>query len=378
MIAWQLATGWPHGSLPRGGLGADGAVMRLRVARLPELLLLVSAAGWAMIGSPGHAEPMAPRPAAEFRWPLPDWMPPPPVPADNPMSTAKVELGRHLFFDVRLAGLNYMSCATCHRPELGFSDGRPVAIGLTGQRHPRNSQALANVAYLAALTWADPGVTSLEDQAKLPLFGEHPVEMLAAGREPAIVARLEVDLRYRQLFAAAFPETGGRIDFTAIRKALAAFERTLLSFDSPYDRWRHGGEADAIGADAKRGRGAVLQRAARLRQVPSGTAVHRRGRAGRLPQYRPLRSRRAGALPAGNQGLVEHTGEPADMGRFRTPSLRNVAVTAPYMHDGSIVTLGEVIDHYAAGGRSALPGTRSPLTSPLIAASPWRATRRPT
>ena len=338
-----------------------------------------SAWRWQWIGhAAGSALAQEPAEHERYAWPLPGWMPPPPVPPDNPMSAAKVELGRRLFYDGRVAGLNYMSCSTCHKPELAFSDGRPVAIGLTGQRHPRNSQGLANVAYLPRLTWADPGVTSLEDQTKLPLFGEHPVEMMANGREEAIVARLAVDLDYRRLFAAAFPESGGRIDFVAIRKALAAFERTILSFDSPWDRWRHGGDEAAVGAAAKRGEALFLGerlRCGRCHVPPlftdaaAGEGYHNTG-------LYDLDGR--GAYPTGNQGLIEHTGVPADMGRFRTPSLRNVAVTAPYMHDGSAATLGEVIDDYAAGGRAARSGARSPLTSPLVAGFSLRKTRRPT
>jgi cytochrome c peroxidase len=331
-----------------------------QIARLLVLLALGGviplAASWAVVVDNGGA----------FSWPLPDWMPPPPTPADNPMSVAKVELGRYLFFDVRLAGLNYMSCSTCHRPERGFTDGRPVAIGVTGERHPRNSQPLANVGYLPTLTWADPSVTSLEEQAKLPLFGEHPIEMHAAGLESAIVARLEIDLRYRRLFAAAFPETGGRIDFLAIRRALAAFERTLLSFDSAYDRDRHGGGGDALSAPARRGEAlffsprlacASCHPPPLFTDAALSTEYHNTGLYDLDGQ---------GALPLGNQGLVEHTGRPADMGKFRTPSLRNVAVTGPYMHDGSLMSLGDVIDHYAAGGQSARAGHRSSLTSPLI------------
>src|SRR4051794_12404479 len=117
-----------------------------------------------MVGVSGQTKPIEAVRAPAFGWQLPDWMAPPPVPADNPMSAAKVELGRYLFFDARLAGLNYISCSTCHRPELGFTDGRPVAIGVTGERHPRNSQPLANIGYLPALTWADPAVTSLEER----------------------------------------------------------------------------------------------------------------------------------------------------------------------------------------------------------------------
>ena len=232
--------------------------MRSRTARL-AIALLVGVAGWATGGPYGQGQSAgrrttSPEAATAFGWRLPDWMPPPPVPPDNPMSAAKVELGRSLFFDARLAGLNYISCATCHRPEIGFSDGRPVAIGVTGERHPRNSQSLADVGYLPALTWADPGVTSLEEQSKLPLFGQHPVEMLSTGREAGIVARLGTDLRYVRLFSEAFPETEGRIDFVAIRRALAAFQRTLLSFGSPYDRYRHAGEADAIAPPRSAGR----------------------------------------------------------------------------------------------------------------------------
>ena len=133
--------------------------MRSWVAR-PAELILVAAACWAMVGAAGQTKPVETAPAPAFNWQLPDWMAQPPVPADNPMSAAKVELGRYLFFDARLAGLNYMSCSTCHRPELGFTDGRPVAIGVTGERHPRNSQPLANVGYLPTLTWTNPAVTS--------------------------------------------------------------------------------------------------------------------------------------------------------------------------------------------------------------------------
>ena len=99
-----------------------------------------------------------------FGWDLPAGMPPPPVPQDNPMSEAKVDLGRRLFFDVKLSGPGYMSCAACHQPERGFTDGRPTAIGVTGQRHPRASMGLANIAYQTVLTWADPGLRTLEEQ----------------------------------------------------------------------------------------------------------------------------------------------------------------------------------------------------------------------
>src|SRR3954454_25024074 len=133
------------------------SAMRSRTARL-AIALLVGVAGWATGGPYGQGQSAgrrttSPEAAPAFGWRLPDWMPPPPVPSDNPMSAAKVELGRFLFFQARLAGFNHIPCPPCHRPEIGFSNGRPVAIGVTGERHPRNSQSLANVGYLPALTW---------------------------------------------------------------------------------------------------------------------------------------------------------------------------------------------------------------------------------
>ena len=291
---------------------------------------------------------------------------PPPEPADNPTTAARVALGRHLFYDVRLSGPGYMSCGTCHRPELGFSDGRTVAVGITGQRHPRNTPGLANVGYLRVLTWADPGQTRLEEQSATPLFGRDPVEMMAGGRQADILARFDVDLAYRSMFLAAFPESGGTIDFEAIRRALAAFQRTLISADAPYDRFVRDPESGVMSAAARRGMDLFF--GDRLACATCHTQPHFTD-AAIEPRYHNTGLYNldgAGALPTGNQGLIEHTGVDADMGRFRTPSLRNVAVTAPYMHDGSIATLDAVIDHYAAGGRAALSGTPSPLASPLI------------
>ena len=291
---------------------------------------------------------------------------PPPAPADNPTTAARVALGRYLFYDVRLSGPGYMSCGTCHRPELGFSDGRVVAVGITGERHPRNTPGLANVGYFQVLTWADPGQTRLEEQSATPLFGRDPVEMMAGGRQADILSRFDVDLTYRSMFRAAFPETGGAIDFEAIRRALAAFQRTLISNDAPYDRFVRDPESGALSAAARRGMDLFFsdRLACAACHVPphfSDAAIEARYHNTGLYNLDG-----AGALPEGNQGLIEHTGAAADMGRFRAPGLRNVAVTAPYMHDGSVATLGDVIDHYAAGGRAALTGSPSPLASPLV------------
>ena len=317
---------------------------RLVVALLPALATVLPAGG------------------EEWIWDLPAWRQPPPVPADNPMTVEKVELGRRLFYELNLSGPGYMACATCHDPRLAFADHRRTAIGITGQFHPRNSMALANVAYFSTLTWADPNLTRLEDQALVPLLGEHPVEMAVTGSEERVLSFLRHDPIYPAMFEAAFPGEGGRIDLNNAARAIAAFERTLISADSPFDRYREGGQDDALSPAAQRGAALFFGDRLRCGACHSGPdltdmAFHNTGlydEDGR------------GGLPEGNQGLIEHTGLAGDMGRFRTPSLRNVALTPPYMHDGSVLTLEAAIAHYAQGGRAAGQGTRSPLASPLV------------
>ncbi|MBL8386363.1 MAG: di-heme enzyme [Burkholderiales bacterium] len=313
--------------------------------------------------------------AAPWDWPLPAWVPRPPVPADNPMSAAKVTLGRHLFFDTRLSIDGSMACASCHVPARAFTDARARAVGATGELHPRNSMGLANVAYFPVLTWADPGMTRLEDQARVPMFGRHPVEMGLAGREAALERLLARDPRYERLFRAAFDDDDP-YTIANLTRALAAYQRTLLSFDAPYDRYRYGGRRDAIGPAARRGEALFFSERLGCFHCHGGvlftdSVQHERLERPEVAFHNTglynLDGR--GAYPAGNQGLKEKTGRASDMGRFRTPSLRNVALTAPYMHDGSIATLGEVIDHYAAGGRTIASG---PLRG-VGAANPYKS-----
>ena len=304
--------------------------------------------------------------ADPYDWRLPPWINPPPVPVDNPMTASKVELGRRLFFDIRLSGPGYMSCATCHEPKRGFSDGRRQPIGITGERHHRNAMTLANVGYFRTLTWVDPEQTRLEEQLLRPLFGTSPVEMGALGHERPILEHIESNSVYRDLFVRAFPENGGRIDFANIAKAIAAFQRTLVSANSPYDRFFFGGDDSALSPAAKRG--ATLFFGDRLKCA----ACHKRPHftdAAAEPRYHNTGLYNAdgqGGLPGKDQGLADKTGNADDVGKFRTPSLRNIAVSAPYMHDGSIDTLPAVIDHYAAGGRAARTDGPPPQRSHLV------------
>ena len=152
------------------------------------------------------------------------------------MSPAKVELGRHLFYDARLSGNGSQACASCHRQALAFTDGRPRAVGSTGEVHRRGAMSLTNVAYNVALTWADPGTRRLEDQALIPMLGDRPVELGLKGREAELVGRLEADERYVAMFRGAFPVEPAPITLANVTRALASFERTLISGDSAYDR----------------------------------------------------------------------------------------------------------------------------------------------
>jgi cytochrome c peroxidase len=290
------------------------------------------------------------------------------------MNEAKVELGRRLFHDPRLSVNGTQSCASCHLQALAFTDGRVTAIGATGQVGKRNSPSIANAGYAAALTWASSVLLSLESQALVPLFGEDPVELGLSGQDGPMLARLAADPDYPPRFAAAFPEEPVAISVETVVKALSAFQRTVISGRAPYDRFAGGADPAALGPAARRG--LDLFRSARLgcAACHAGPLFMDSARSETAPASRPAFHNTGlydedgqGAYPATDHGLLELTGDPADMGRFRAPSLRNVALTAPYMHDGSVATLSEVLDHYAAGGRSTLArGAPSPLRDPLV------------
>lgn len=190
--------------------------------------------------------------ARAWVWDLPAGFPAPKVPADNPMTAEKVELGRHLFYDTRLSLTGTFSCASCHQQERAFADPLPRGVGATGEVHPRGSMSLANVVYTPALTWVNPNLRTLEAQALIPMFGEHPIELGLAGREDSILRTLSVDSRYRRMFPAAFANESQPLSVQNITRAIATFQRTLLSGRSPYDRFLQG-DTTAISTLAKRG-----------------------------------------------------------------------------------------------------------------------------
>lgn len=309
---------------------------------------------------------------------IPEGFPEPVVPADNPITPEKVELGRFLFYETRLSGNGTQSCGSCHLQELAFTDGKTVGEGSTGQLHVRNANGLGNVAYNASLTWANPILTEIETHMLLPLFGDDPVEMGASPGEQDVIDRIASDPEYVERFAVAFPDTP--IGWDPTIKAIASFTRTLITGDSPFDRYAFQGDADALSDAELRGMELFYSEELECHHCHggfnfSGASTHADSPFdARLFQNTGLYNvDGAGAYPSNNPGVLAVTGDPADMGRFRAPSLRNVAVTAPYFHDGSAETLEEIVRVYEDGGRLvedgpyAGDGRISPLKSGLVA-----------
>lgn len=292
--------------------------------------------------------------AGGWDWGLPDGVPLPIVPDDNPMTAEKVALGRHLFYDTRLSGNETQSCGTCHLQALSWTDGLGRAEGSTGEIHPRGAMNLLNVAYAGTLNWANPTVRLLEDQALTPMFGEFPVELGMAGKEDVLLDRLADTELYPELFGAAYPEQDDPITLHNVVGALSSFERALVSLDAPYDRMLLGGDWEALSDAEKRGMDLFFSESLECFHCHGGfTFSDAVSHDGTVFDDTPFHNNGLYAedgYPEGSQGLYEITGDPADMGRFKAPSLRNIALTAPYMHDGSLETLSEVIDHYAQGG----------------------------
>lgn len=246
--------------------------------------------------------------------------------------------------------------------------------------------SLTNVAYASVQNWANPTTETLEEQAILPLFGETPVEHGLAGREDEVIALLREDATYRKLFPASFPGVSQPVSIVNMLKAIGAFQRTMISGNSPYDRYTRG-DASAISAAAKAGADLFFGERLNCVRCHGGfnfTAATDYVGKDAVPADSEYFNtglynvNGTGDYPENNPGLKEFTGVAADMGRFKPPTLRNIDVTAPYMHDGSSSTLNEVLDHYIAGGRTVTlepyqgVGADNPYKSPLV--SPFTLT----
>lgn len=253
-------------------------------------------------------------------------------PADNPYSKAKVELGRLLYFDKRLSVDGTVACADCHHPKFAFADGNPVSTGIKGQKGGRSAPTVFNRAYSLAQFW-DGRAASLEEQAKGPMA--NPIEM--GNTHQAVVAKLQDIPGYRTQFKAVFGTD--TIDIDHVAKAIATFERTVLSGNSAYDQYK-AGKRNALTAEQVAGMKLFFGKA-RCDACHEGinfttNAYHNLGIGTDKPKP--------------DEGRFIVTKNPADWGAFKTPTLREAARTAPYMHDGSLKTLDEVVDFYDKGG----------------------------
>jgi cytochrome c peroxidase len=256
------------------------------------------------------------------------------------MSEAKVALGRRLFYETRISLTGHYSCASCHDPARAFTDGRRVAVGATGVALNRNTMSLANVAWNISFGWDDPRPRTLEAQMLKPLLNEHPIELGVRGREGTLAAQLAADPGYLRAFAASFPGDSA-VTFDHLVQAIAAFERTLVSGSSPFDRYVFDGEHDALTPQAKRG--LALFFSARIGCAGCHSGFNFGG------NWRDAQGATGRASFASNGTTSRPT---------RVPGLRNVALTAPYMHDGRFATLAEVLAHYSAiGARRKAAGT---------------------
>lgn len=263
---------------------------------------------------------------------IPLGLPPFDWPKDNQYSPEKAELGRYLYYDARLSADGTVSCASCHAPEHGFTDGAPVSTGIKGQKGGRSAPTVINRAYALAQFW-DGRANSLEDQAKGPMA--NPIEM--GDTHEAIAARLNGIAGYRALFAKAFGSEEITIDKTA--KAIACFERTVLSGNAPYDRYKRG-DKKAMTPAQVRGMSVFIDKA-KCDQCHEGANFT-------LNAYANIGV--GMDKPDPDVGRFAVTKDPRDWGVFKTPTLREIEHTAPYMHDGSLKTLEEVVDFYDKGG----------------------------
>jgi cytochrome c peroxidase len=260
------------------------------------------------------------------------------APAGNALTEARAELGRRLFFDGRLSRTGTVSCSSCHKQENAFSDPAPVSTGVDGRMGTRNAPALVNLAWGRTFFW-DGRAASLEEQAGAPI--ENPLEMDSPLADA--VARVAADGAYASAFADAY----GGLTTETLRFALASFVRTLVSGGSPYDR-HLAGDDSAFGAAEARGEQLFFGVAGCFHCHPQGALTNE----GYFDD--------GTFVAGGDPGRQAVTHLPGDLGKFKVPALRNVAASAPYMHDGSLATLADVLDQYDRGGRG------DPATDPEI------------
>jgi cytochrome c peroxidase len=265
------------------------------------------------------------------------------APPNNPMTPAKVSLGRKLFFDKRLSVDNSVACATCHDPAAGFADPRPFSVGVRGRSGERNSTTVLNSAFMAPLMW-DGKASTLEEQSMLPFLS--PNEFDLAPDEAVVKLQRQ---GYSDLFQEAFGEDVSAVN---LAKALAAYQRSLVAGSSPFDRYLFQNDSGAISRDAQLGFDVFLRAKCDGCHLIMTEGLHPFALPHVMFTDAKFHNLGVGAdKDKPDAGRYDVSAEPEDWGRFRTPTLRNVSLTAPYFHDGSATTLAEVIEFYDKGGQ---------------------------
>lgn len=267
-----------------------------------------------------------------------------------------IQLGRYLFYDRRLSVNETKACATCHAQEFSFTDGYKKSVGALGDNHQRNARPLINLVYNKYFTAADSSIKTLLQQMQKPMFNQHPVEMGIANNEEIIVNRIRKDVLYQKLFAQVFGNGADSISINNIQKAIEAFEKTIFSFDSKYDKFI-AGDSTILNTNEKKGLQLFFSHELKCNSCHSGKTFAEpnfeidAGFYNNIGLYNVNNS-----YPIEDEGLYSFTKNKKDKGKFRTPTLRNLAFTAPYFHDGSALTLQEVVDVYEHGGRNITYG----------------------
>jgi cytochrome c peroxidase len=266
-------------------------------------------------------------------------------------SIAQVKLGQYLFYDTRLSANNTKACATCHAPELAFSDAYRRSSGLYADPTRHNAPSLLNIDSRSSLNWAEPHLHSLAEQMLRPLFATNPSEMGAKGYENIIYERLKADTLYTKLFQQAYPAQNNPIHFDHIISAIAQFLRTL-KMPAALNNYANCDHISNTQQKQLAQQGYQLFFSERLNcfACHNGTNLDQPMQGETFANIGLYNCNNA--YPADDFGIAEKTNQAHDNGKFRIPSLRNVALTAPYFHDGSTATLSEVIDMYQNGGRN--------------------------
>ena len=295
----------------------------------------------------------------------------------NPFSHEKANLGRYFFYDRRMSVNQTKSCASCHDPQFSFTDNYRKSIGASGDNVQHNALPLLNIVFNKYLTWADSSIHYPEEQMQNPMFHDDPVELGWKGNELRIIARLKKDDLYTHEMTVLFPGDKEPFSTGNIQSCIASFVKTILSLHAPYDEYRYQNR-QTLSSSAMKGMKLFFSKELKCAVCHGGTNFSTSSFSnvdGRTENYLNTGLYNIdgkGSYPAGDPGLIQFTHKNNDMGKYRVPTLRNLAFTAPYFHDGTAENLEDVVTHYENGGRvnkqgrETEEGRKNPYKNPLI------------